>query len=101
MDRRRALALTLLSLSLLGCLTGLTWAGLAWSALDQDAQAAIGVVLGLALAAPCGVLAGLAGLALALDRSRPQAATMLLTVAGTGVLVVVLGLASVFGPTLL
>lgn len=88
--------LALGALALVGLAAGLAWAALAF--LDDGEQSGVGIVLGLLLAAPSAVLALLCGLALALHRSRPGTATTLLTVAGTGVLVLGLSLLSLFAP---
>lgn len=94
----RPLALATLSLSLVGAAAGLTWAAVAFLATGEDAQSAIGVLLGLALAVPCVLLAALSGLALALRRNRPGAATTLLAFAGCGVLLVAVHLLAFFAP---
>lgn len=92
----RTLALGALTLALVGLAAGLAWAALAF--LDGEEQSGVGIVLGLLLAAPSALLALLCGLALALHRRRPGTATTLLTVAGTGVLVLGLSLLSLFAP---
>ena len=94
----RPLALGALLLSLTGLTGGLAWATAAF--LDSGEQSGVGMVLGVLLALPCGVLALLSGAALALHRSRPGTAQALLVVAGAGVLVVGLALLSLFGPAL-
>lgn len=92
----RPLALGSLTLSLVGLAAGLAWATVAFT--SNGEQSGVGVLLGLALAVPSAVLVVLCGLALALHRTRPGTATTLLTVAGTGVLVVALSLLSLFAP---
>lgn len=94
----RPLALSTLSLSLVGAAAGLVWAAVAFMATGEDAQAGIGVLLGLALALPCLLLAALSGVALGLRRRRPSAATTLLAVAGCGVLLVAVQLLALFAP---
>lgn len=94
----RTLALGSLVLSLVGLAGGLAWAVGAF--LGNGEQSGVGVVLGVLVALPCFVLAVLAGLALALHRSRPGTASTLLAVAGAGVLVIGLGLLSLFAPSL-
>lgn len=96
MTSLRTLALGALLTSVLGLAGALTWATVAF--LDSGEQSGVGMVLGALLALACAVLAALSGAALALHRRRPGTATTLLAVAGTGVLVVGLGLASLVAP---
>jgi len=96
MTSLRTLALGTFLLSVVGLAGGLAWATVAF--LDDGEQSAVGMVLGVLLALPCGVLVLLSGAALALHRRRPGAAHTLLVVAGAGVLVVGLGLLSLFAP---
>lgn len=92
----RSLALGSFTLSLVGLAAGITWATVAF--LDDGEQGGVGILFGLALAVPTAVLVVLSGLALALHRSRPGTATTLLTVAGTGVLVLAVSVLSLFAP---
>ena len=92
----RPLALGALTLSVAGLAAGLAWATVAF--LGNGEQSGVGILIGLLLAVPSAVLVVLCGLALALHRSRPGTATTLLTVAGTGVLVVGLSLLALFAP---